>query len=738
MKKKEVVETKEIGNGLESNRIKNMLYAIIASALAIIAIVGIIYFYSGYTRRVSIERGKYLSELSAKIAENTDINIQNRWDYALAISNVATRSGVNTKKELMETIKEAVTRTSIKDIAYVAIDTKGNYYCSDGSEGKWGEGDEFFKHKKEEKRVFIKSFDNVSISKPQILFVKKTSKTVKLDRGIKINYVAYMQPLKKFAKNMDIAGYKDNQILQIIDKNGDILYSHNQIDNIPNKKNIDDVLAKSKFLDGGSLKLYRNNIKNRKINSQKFRYKGESYYLSYAPINIDDWGILHVLPVDDVGDEVGQFFTYSLYSIIGVAICVCLLIIIVIKMTMTLKNNMYLLNIQEESNKALKKAADEANYANKAKSDFLAHMSHDIRTPINGIVGMTNIAKQNLDDKEKVKKCLDKIIISSNHLVSLINDVLDMSCIETGKYKIKNTKMNIINVYQQCVAIVGTQAQEHSLILENKLGEIKHPNVIGDELHLKQILINILGNAVKFTHDNGKIIFALEEISSNDSKVNFVFTISDNGIGMSEEYQKHVFETFTQEEDGSRTTYQGTGLGMAIAKNFTDLMGGTIEVDSKINEGTTFIVKLEFDIDKDVTMEESNTKKKKLDGMKVLLAEDNELNKEIIESILMEEDINVVSASDGKEVVEKFKESEVGEYNVILMDIMMPEMDGLTATKKIRELSREDAKSVGIIAMTANAYKEDVDKSIEAGMDDHLIKPIDYNKLFEILEKYNR
>lgn len=738
MEKKEVEKIKEIGNKLESSRIKNMLYAIIASVLAIIAIVGIIYFYSGYTRMVSIERGKYLGDLSAKIAENTDINIQNRWDYSLAISNVATRSGVNTKKELIGVMKEALARSSIKNTAYVAIDTKGNYYCSDGIEGKWGEGDKFFKQKQEEKRVFIKSFNNVSINKPQILFVRKTSKTVKLDKGIKINYIAYMQPLKRFAINMDIAGYKNNQILQIIDRKGNILYSHNQIDNIPDKNNIDDVLAKSKFLDGGSLKSYRSNIKNRKINSQKFIYTGESYYLSYAPINIEGWGILHVLPVDDIGDEVGQFFTYSLYSIIGVAICVCLLIVIVIKMTMTLKNNMYLLNIKEESNKALKKAADEANYANKAKSDFLAHMSHDIRTPINGIMGMTNIAKQNLGDKEKVENCLDKIIISSNHLVSLINDVLDMSLIETGKYKINNSKMNIINVYQQCVAIVGTQAQEHNLILENKLGEIKHPNVIGDELHLKQILINILGNAVKFTHDNGKIVFSLDEISSNDSKVKFMFNISDNGIGMSEEYQKHVFETFTQEEDGSRTTYQGTGLGMAIAKNFTDLMGGTIEVDSKINEGTTFIVKLEFDIEKDSITEKDSRKKKKLTGMKVLLAEDNELNKEIIESILAEEDINVVSAYDGKEVVEKFKMSEVGEYKIILMDIMMPEMDGLTATKKIRELDREDARFVGIIAMTANAYEEDANKSIAAGMDEHLIKPIDYNKLFEILEKYNR
>ena len=255
---------------------------------------------------------------------------------------------------------------------------------------------------------------------------------------------------------------------------------------------------------------------------------------------------------------------------------------------------------------------------------------------------------------------------------------------------------------------------------------------------MKQILINILGNAVKFTHDEGKIIFSLKEISSSDSKVKFLFTISDNGIGMSEEYQKHVFETFTQEEDGSRTTYQGTGLGMAIAKNFTDLMGGSIEVNSKINEGTTFKVELEFDIDKEDIEEESDSQNNKLDGMKVLLAEDNELNKEIIESILEEENINVVSAMDGKEAIDMFKKSEIGEYDVILLDFMMPEMDGLTATKNIRELPREDAKTVAIIAMTANAYEEDVNKSLEAGMNEHLTKPIDYNKLFAILDKYKR
>ena len=358
---------------------------------------------------------------------------------------------------------------------------------------------------------------------------------------------------------MDLSEHKNTQLLQIINKEGEILYSHNFIKNIPNKENIDDVLTKSTFLDKGSLKEYRRQIKNREVNSKKFKYKGEVYYLSYAPFNIDDWGILHVLRQEELYKETGQFFTYSFYSIIGVAICICILIIMVLYMIVMLRNNNNMLNIKEDSNIKLKKAVDEANYANKAKSDFLAHMSHDIRTPINGIMGMTNIAKQNIDDKEMVKNCLEKISISSTHLVSLINDVLDMSRIETGKVSIKHSKMNLENIYNQCMSILRTQAEEHSIELIGQLENIEHFNVIGDELHLKQVLINILGNAVKFTKENGKIWFNIREIQSDDKKVRFLFLIKDNGIGMSEEYQKHVFESFTQEDDGSRTSYQGTG-----------------------------------------------------------------------------------------------------------------------------------------------------------------------------------
>lgn len=730
-----VVDNKDITN---SNNKRVIIYAIITSILSFIAICGIVYFYSGYTTRVSMERGNYLSDLSEKVAENTNIIISDKWNYTRAISNVVIRSNSKTKEQLIKSINEAEARSDITDIQYMVVDDDGNYYTSDGVEGKWDEKSSFFKEGKEERKVFITKLGRLRIKEPQIVFLYKLPKDVELEDGINIRYVAYIQSFEKFANGMDLSEHKNTQLLQIINKEGEILYSHNFIKNIPNKENIDDVLTKSTFLDKGSLKEYRRQIKNREVNSKKFKYKGEVYYLSYAPINIDDWGILHVLRQEELYKETGQFFTYSFYSIIGVAICICILIIMVLYMIVMLRNNNNMLNIKEDSNIKLKKAVDEANYANKAKSDFLAHMSHDIRTPINGIMGMTNIAKQNIDDKEMVKNCLEKISISSTHLVSLINDVLDMSRIETGKVSIKHSKMNLENIYNQCMSILRTQAEEHSIELIGQLEDIEHFNVIGDELHLKQVLINILGNAVKFTKENGKIWFNIKEIQSDDKKVRFLFIIKDNGIGMSEEYQKHVFESFTQEDDGSRTSYQGTGLGMAIAKSFIDLMGGTIEVFSKINEGTTFTVELEFDIDYENTKEEKKVIKGQLEGMKVLVAEDNELNKEIIQYILEQENIIVELVSDGREAIEKFIASNEENYDMILMDIMMPVMDGLTATKEIRKLERKDAKSIPIVAMTANAYDEDVKKSLEAGMNEHLTKPIENVKLFEILAKYKK
>ncbi len=386
-------------------------------------------------------------------------------------------------------------------------------------------------------------------------------------------------------------------------------------------------------------------------------------------------------------------------------------------------------------------ALKRAEQANLAKTTFLSNMSHDIRTPINGIMGMTTIALGHLDDCARVKECLESIDGSSHHLLSLVNDVLDLSRIEAGKIHVNHDSFDIRSLMENCISIIKGQLNGKNLSVDVDYSELEHPNVMGDELHLRQIIINILGNSVKFTDPGGKITLKAKELSSTDDDVKVRFVLADNGIGMSEEFIPKLFEAFSQEKTSARTSYQGTGLGMAITKQFVDIMGGEISVESKLGEGTSFT--LDFTFEKDETGD-ANTEIHGADasydisGMKVLVAEDVDLNMIIVTTLLEENGAIVTEATDGMEAVEHFEESEPGFFDAILMDIMMPRMNGLEATKTIRGLERSDAKTVPIIATTANAFEEDVKKAIEAGMNSHIAKPIEVDVLLRTLSGYNR
>jgi signal transduction histidine kinase len=401
------------------------------------------------------------------------------------------------------------------------------------------------------------------------------------------------------------------------------------------------------------------------------------------------------------------------------------------------KSDRKMLKQQEENNVLLAKAAEEANSANAAKSNFLSHMSHDIRTPINGIVGMTSIAMKNQDNKEKVADCLSKISGSADHLLTLVNDVLDMSRIESGKVDIAHEPMDIRTMVDNCYSIIGGQIMSREITFQKEFNNIKHPHVLGDELHTRQILINILGNAVKFTPDGGTISFRVKEMTDDENRGLFRFEIEDNGIGMTEEFQHHIFEAFSQaDNNGSRTNYQGTGLGMAITKQFVDLMGGQISIRSKLSEGSCFTVDLTLDIDPEKREENASAAVDDVAGMKILLVEDNMLNMEIAEEILEDEDVIVDTAENGQIAVNEFNDSKPGTYDAILMDIMMPVMNGYEATKAIRASEHPDAKTIPIIAMTANAYAEDVQAALASGMNAHIAKPINIPLLLSTLNRY--
>jgi signal transduction histidine kinase/ActR/RegA family two-component response regulator len=390
---------------------------------------------------------------------------------------------------------------------------------------------------------------------------------------------------------------------------------------------------------------------------------------------------------------------------------------------------------EKEQQIALEGALTAAEEANRAKSDFLSRMSHDIRTPINGIVGMTGIALRNTSDPNKVEDCLHKINQSSQHLCSLIDDVLDMSKIESGKVSVNEAPFDIISTAEKCSSIIQGQLVQKKIDFITDFEKITHSALIGDAPHLERIIINILGNSVKFTKEGGKIIFRMEEFAVDEENALFRMQFHDTGVGMSKEFLPKIFDTFAQDLDHGRTNYQGTGLGMAITKQFVEMMNGKIDVKSEKNVGTDFTVEIPFAIYRGIKgIGEQAQSEFSLAGYRILLVEDNEINAEIAEEMLKNEGARITVAQNGKIAVDICAGSEESGFDLILMDIMMPEMDGLTATRMIRSMKRTDLQTVPIIAMTANAFVDDRKAAMEAGMNGYVTKPVNVEDLLREIQ----
>lgn len=394
---------------------------------------------------------------------------------------------------------------------------------------------------------------------------------------------------------------------------------------------------------------------------------------------------------------------------------------------------------KDETYKAeLLRAAKKAEAANEAKTEFLQRMSHDIRTPINGICGMINVADHYADNMEKQTECRAKIKKTSHLLLELINEVLDMSKLESDEVVLEDIPFNLNSIFEEILGVIEHMAAEQNIRIIWEEKEVTHWNLIGSPVHVKRILMNILSNAVKYNKENGYVYISCREIPSKQTAMpTLEFVCRDTGIGMTEAFQKRIFEPFAQEHAGSRTKFAGTGLGMPITKKLVEKMGGTISFESKEGTGTTFVIRIPFRIDtdmKDRTEAEEKTETS-IHGLHVLLTEDNELNMEIAEFVLQNEGAVVTKAWNGQKAVDIFRKNRPGEFDVILMDIMMPVMNGYEAAKMIRSLDREDAKVIPIIAMTANAFTEDKMRAKEAGMDEHIAKPVDGKLLVKVINE---
>ncbi len=399
--------------------------------------------------------------------------------------------------------------------------------------------------------------------------------------------------------------------------------------------------------------------------------------------------------------------------------------------TNKLKKTIYVLQENEDLKNTLnelEKTKKDAEIANEAKTTFLLNMSHDIRTPLNGIIGMLDIADHFPDDLEKQTECRGKIRKASKILLELVNDVLDRSKLESGEVVLEHIPFNLNTIVKDVYLSVDKLAEDNNVEIIEKNFQVEHTKLIGSPLHLKRIIMNIVSNAIKYNKENGKVYITYEEIECDGNTIKLEFKCQDTGVGMSEEFQRHLFEPFAQENQSARSSYNGTGLGMSIVKSIVDKMNGTITVTSEKDKGSIFDVMIPIDINLSTeanVSKENNSEDYSIYGLNILLVEDNDLNMEIAEFLLEEYGANIIKAWNGKEAVDIYRRSKIGDIDVILMDVMMPIINGYEATKMIRSCNREDAKSIPIIAMTANAFVEDKIKAKEAGMSDYISKPFD-------------
>lgn len=469
--------------------------------------------------------------------------------------------------------------------------------------------------------------------------------------------------------------------------------------------------------------------------------KHDNSYLSYAPIPYSDWELLLVSPGSVCMDtaNLNQHAAYNVFAAIIIAFAIFAILII------ASEKKRYHARLVHEAE--LKTALEKANKANAAKSEFLSRMSHDIRTPLNGIIGLLEMAEANSTNYELLSDIRKKARIAANHLLSLINDVLNMSKLEDNKVTLAHEAFDIRSLADEILVIAEMRASEAGITLNHKdcTMNITHPFIYGSPLHLRQIFVNILGNAVKYNKPGGSIACEIHETDHTDTTVTYACAISDTGIGMSREFMEHLFDSFSQEKIDARSVYSGTGLGMSIAKALVDKMGGTIDVESTQGVGSKFTVTIPFDIAsaddiaklKDSASHIKNIDAKNntdsIDGMHILLAEDNDLNQEIATELLRERGAIVTSVSNGKEALDIFSDNPAGTFDVILMDVMMPVMNGLEATKEIRSIDRPDASTIPVIALTANAFSDDIERCLAAGMNAHVAKPFNTDVIVETI-----
>ena len=720
-----IMETK---NQLNKNKHRLIIGAI--ACCVILVIIGLIFMLrSTISSSVYSER----RELLGRLTESSASVINESLDYGQKIADIVVDSASHYMQhfaDIDEYIVNVKEQSGYSDITFFFVDKNGKYYSSDGVNGKITETS-YYISSSLDKLSYISTLPHMSPEKVYLIFRNRLAEPVEIitaNGPVSLLYCGILFDIDNLNNTVSAEFAGSNNTFIYDDTTGVMLYKNFGIKLLLEGYNIYSKFDRCSYNYGESTADLIEKCKNSETVVVSIVIDGEEYYYCSAPIAPKTWSMAFIVQakyLDEVsGNEFSKIilFISLIFIILGAAI-----VSFVVFFYKNIISSKLITEITELNS--------ELEAATNAKSDFLSNMSHDIRTPINGIMGMTTIAKGVEGNPPKTAECLDKIDGASHHLLSLINDVLDMSRIERGKTVISLNNIDIRTVCDNCSSIIKGQMTGRELELDTVI-ECEHTRILGDDLHLRQIFINILGNAVKFTPDGGKIIFRCIEKGLDGDTVTLSFEIEDTGIGMKKEYLSKIFEPFTQDDGGARSKYKGTGLGMAITKQLTELMNGKIEVESELGVGSKFTVTIPFTRGEETEEEEEIVQADDLKDVKLLLVEDNEINMDIACELLSDAGAIISTAENGQEAVDIFESSIVGAFDAILMDVMMPVMNGLDSARAIRSLDRPDAKTIPIIAMTANAFESDIKATKDAGMNAHLSKPINITEVIKTTAYY--
>ena len=753
-------------NGQEILDVNNKLYKKLlwGTGFVIVAVILTLFIMSQtYIQNlVYHERLNQMEEVTHQMFRSLEDVIDTHWSEVNVQCNYLYCTPLKTDTEFYCYLKKLSELSNYheRQIELVAVDSDGHYYTENGGMGLLRE----MNYLADSPQWVSYVSNSLTVDDSRMVFLEKLSTPITLQSGekeITLCYFGISQSMTQLNDYFRCDAYENNNSVYVLDDNGFKLFNANDTELLKGH-NVYTVLSRMSYLHGSSFAEAKERLDRTGSCYSNAVLDGTEYFYALKQMENAQWTLAFLVPAKYVAVNTQKLVSIVMIIIIVIAMVFSVITVFVGWFLLRQKQqqelqaekeanlrleqyNIHLTQVNDELRQAQDIAAEalqSAERASKAKTDFLANMSHDIRTPMNAIIGITTLMKNELHQPEKLAEHLGKLENSGQLLLGIINDILDMSRIESGKTTLNVEKMNLPQQISQLDSIIRQQAgQRRQTFTVNT--HLQHENVLADPNRLNRVLMNILSNAVKYTPTGGHIRFEVDELPRNEHYARYRFVVQDDGIGMSEAYQKTLFDPFTREERSGTNKVQGTGLGMAITKNIVDLMGGSINVESTTGKGTRFEVVLEFPVDAEAdavpeaqVLPEEEEGTSPLSGMKFLCAEDNAINAEILEMLLEANGASCTICSNGQEIVDAFASVKPGEYDMILMDVQMPVMDGLEATRRIRSGENPLGRIIPILAMTANAFLEDMQKSREAGMDEHLSKPVDIAALEQTVKRF--